>query len=142
MESTLSRVAILGGTGFAGINVRNTLEAFGMQVGIFSRTTDCDLLDLSTAWQKLDSFHPNYIVNCAVLVGSTNYVTDFAADVVDVNMRIVLNAYKIAQQMREVVVINPIANCGYPGVMDFYEENGFWDGPIHPLFYHIAVPVA
>jgi GDP-L-fucose synthase len=47
-------------------------------------------------------------------------------------MRIILNTYKIAQQMREVVVINPIANCGYPGVMDHYEENGFWDGPIHP----------
>ena len=34
--------------------------------------------------------------------------------------------------MREVVVVNPVANCGYPGVMDHYEESGFWDGPIHP----------
>jgi len=47
-------------------------------------------------------------------------------------MRIILNTYKIAQQMREVVVINPIANCGYPGTMDVYEERSFWDGPIHP----------
>ena len=132
MISKNCKVAILGGTGFAGINVRSALESAGMNVAVFSRTTGCDLLDLPTAWAKLDAFHPDYIINCAALVGSVNYVTDFAADVVDVNMRIILNTYKIAQQMRQVVVINPIANCGYPGVMDHYEEAGFWDGPIHP----------
>ena len=132
MNQTSLRVAILGGTGFAGRNVRNALESAGITVGVFSRTTGCDLLDLPTAWAKLDQFRPDYIVNCAALVGSVNYVTDFAADVVDTNMRIILNTYKIAQQMREVVVINPIANCAYPGVMDFYEERGLWDGPIHP----------
>jgi GDP-L-fucose synthase len=126
------RVAVLGGTGFAGRNVRDLLQSAGMSVGVFSRTTGCDLIDLPGAWAKLDMFRPNYIVNCAALVGSVNYVTDFAADVVDVNMRILLNIYKIAQQMREVVIIDPIANCAYPGLMDLYEERGFWDGPIHP----------
>lgn len=132
MTDKSHRVALLGGTGFAGINIRNLLESAGVDVAVFSRTTGCDLLDLPTAWAKLDAFHPDYIVNCAALVGSINYVADFAADVVDVNMRIILNTYKIAQQMRQVVVVNPIANCGYPGVMDHYEEDGFWDGPIHP----------
>jgi GDP-L-fucose synthase len=61
-----------------------------------------------------------------------NYVSDFAAEVVDVNMRLILNVYKLAQQMHDVVVVNPVANCAYPGVMDAYEEKGFWDGPIHP----------
>ncbi len=126
------RIAVLGGTGFAGRNIRNELENAGFEVGVFSRTSGCDLLDLTKSWQCLDAFKPEYIINCAALVGSINYVTDFAADVLDVNMRIILNTYKIAQQMREVVVVNPIANCGYPGVMDHYEEKGFWDGPIHP----------
>jgi GDP-L-fucose synthase len=130
--NTPARVAVLGGTGFVGRNVRNTLESAGVTVGVFSRTTGCDLLDLPTAWAKLDAFRPDYIVNCAALVGSINYVTDFAADVVDVNMRIILNTYKIARQMREAVVVNPIANCAYPGIMDGYEERGFWDGPVHP----------
>jgi GDP-L-fucose synthase len=132
MAKNGKRIALLGGTGFAGRNVRNALEEAGHTVGAFSRTTGCDLLDLPSAWAKLDAFRPDYIINCAALVGSVNFVTDFAADVVDVNMRIVLNTYKIAQQMREVIVVNPIANCAYPGVMDLYEEGGFWDGPIHP----------
>ena len=131
MKTDGVRVAILGGTGFVGQNVRAELESNGMVVQAFSRTTGCDLLDLASTWARLDEFRPHYLVNCAAIVGSINYVTDFAADVVDVNMRMILNIYKIAQQMRTVVVVNPIANCAYPGVMDVYEERGFWDGPIH-----------
>ena len=132
MDNKSIRVAILGGTGFAGRNVRDALEEAGITVGIFSRTTGCDLLDIPSTWARLDTFRPDYIVNCSALVGSVNYVTDFAADVVDTNMRLILNTYKIAQQMREVIVVNPIANCAYPGVMDEYTEQGLWDGPIHP----------
>lgn len=132
MKSLSQRVAILGGTGFAGRNVRNELEAAGLTVAVFSRTTGCDLLDLPTVWARLDAFRPTHIVNCAAHVGSVNYVTDFSADVVDQNMRMLLNIYKIAEQMRETVVINPIANCAYPGVLDTYEEASFWAGPIHP----------
>lgn len=132
MTPTEPRVAVLGGTGFAGRNVRNELESAGMTVAIFSRTTGCDLLDVGSAWAKLDEFRPTHIVNCAAHVGSVNYVADFAADVLDQNMRMLLNMYKVAQQMRETVVINPIANCAYPGVLDTYEETSFWAGPIHP----------
>jgi GDP-L-fucose synthase len=132
MSTTTHRVAILGGTGFAGVSVRKELESAGITVAPFSRTTGCDLLDLPSAWAKLDAFRPTHIVNCAAHVGSVNYVMDFAADVVDQNMRMLLNLYKIAQQMREALVINPVANCAYPGVLDTYCESSFWEGPIHP----------
>lgn len=130
--SIAPKVALLGGTGFAGHSVHNRLKEFGVNVVSFSRTTGCDLMDLPTAWAKLSEFRPDYIVNLAAMVGSANFVTDFAADVVDVNMRLLLNLYKIAQQLREAVIVNPIANCAYPGIMDFYEERGLWDGPLHP----------
>ena len=90
-------------------------------------------MDLHTTWAKLDAFRPDYLVNCAALVGSINYVTDFAADVVDVNMRIVLNTYKAAQQLSDVVVINPIANCAYPGSDGLYEERGLLGRPDSPV---------
>ena len=127
------RVAVLGGTGFAGQNVRDALEGAGMTVGAFSRTTGCGLMDLPMTWARLDAFRPDYIVNCDALVGSVNYVTDFAADVVDVNMRIIMNTYEAAQQLPEVIIINPLANCAYPGVVDQCHERGLWDGPIHPF---------
>jgi len=126
------RVALLGGTGFAGRNVRDELESAGMCVDTFSRTTGCDLLDLPTAWAKLDAFRPTHIVNLAAHVGSVNFVSDFAADVVDLNMRMLLNIYKIAEHMRDTIIINPIANCAYPGILDTYDEASFWLGPVHP----------
>ena len=127
-----SRIAILGGTGFVGSNLRNDLESSGLVVEVFSRTTGCDLKDMSTAWKAIDSFRPSVIVNCAAIVGSVNFVSDYAADVIDENMRIILNTYKIAQNMHDTVIINPVANCGYPGELNDYEEGKFWDGPIHP----------
>jgi len=126
------RVAILGGTGFVGSNLRGELESSGQTVEVFSRTTGCDLRDMPSAWRAIDSFRPSVIVNCAAIVGSVNYVSDFAADVIDENMRIILNTYKIAQKMHDTVIINPVANCGYPGELNDYEERKFQDGPIHP----------
>ena len=126
------RVAIVGGAGFAGQNVRNELDAAGIKTGVFSRSSGCDLMDLPTAFEKLDQFHPTHIVNCAAHVGSVNYVRDFAADVIDHNLRMILNIYRVAQKMRDVIVVNPIANCAYPGVMDTYVESELWSGPIHP----------
>ena len=132
MNSHIQRVAILGGTGFVGSNLRNELESSGQEVEVFSRTTGCDLKDMPTAWKAIDSFRPSVIVNCAAIVGSVNFVSDYAADVIDENIRIILNTYKIAQNMHDTVIINPVANCGYPGELNDYEESKFWDGPIHP----------
>lgn len=127
-----AKVAIVGATGFAGRNVWNLLTEKGYDVHGLSRISGCDLLDLPSAWRAIDAVRPDFIVNCAAHVGSVNYVADFAAAVFDDNMRMLLNLYKIAMQLREVVVINPIANCAYPGEMDVYEESKFWSGPIHP----------
>lgn len=132
MRTAEPRIALLGGTGFAGRNVRNELESAGLLVEVFSRTTGCDLTNLEQSFHAIHAFRPTHIVNCAAVVGSVNYVADFAADVVDQNMRMLLNIYKIAQQMRETLVVNPIANCSYPGEMDDYVETGYWSGPIHP----------
>jgi GDP-L-fucose synthase len=126
------RILILGATGFAGRNVWTHLKDQGCDVHGLSRTSGCDLTRLPSAYRAVEAVRPDYIVNCAAFVGSINFVQDFAADVVDQNMRMLLNLYKIAQQMRETMVINPIANCGYPGALDLYSEKDFWAGPMDP----------
>ena len=76
------------------------------------------------------------MINLAANVGSLNYVTQFAAEVLDVNMRMLLNIFKAAQEaIPNTVLINPIANCGYPGKMDNYVEDEFWEGKIYHPFW-------
>lgn len=131
MKTNQIRVALLGGNGFLGHNVQLELGAAGIAYSVFSRKTGCDLLNLQNARQEIKAFRPTHIVNCAAHVGSVKFVSDYAADVVDQNMRILLNIYAIAQENADVVLINPIANCGYPGTLDHYVETEFWSGPIH-----------
>jgi GDP-L-fucose synthase len=129
---TSPRVLILGATGFAGQNVSALLKGGGLEVHGLSRSSGCDLMDLDAARKAIEPLRPDFIVNCAALVGSINYVQDFAADVVDQNMRMLLNLYKIAQPLHDTTIINPIANCGYPGGMDLFREQDFWAGPLDP----------
>jgi putative NADH-flavin reductase len=61
-EGSGLRIAVLGGTGFAGRSVREHLESAGHQVRAFSRTTGCNLLDLHETWSAIDPFRPDVIV--------------------------------------------------------------------------------
>lgn len=126
------RVLILGNAGFAGTNISNLLKENGYEVHGLSRASGCDLTDLESAARNIGPIDPDFIVNCAAFVGSLNFVQDFAADVVDRNMRMLMNLYKVAHQMGDTVIVNPIANCGYPGAMDLYRERDFWAGPMDP----------
>jgi GDP-L-fucose synthase len=126
------RVAILGGSGFVGRNVLEELEAAGLTVGTFSRRSGCDLLNVERALATLRGFRPSHLVNCAAVVGSVNYVSDFAAEVTDANARLVLSVCRIAQRLSGVIVVNLVANCVYPGASDTCEEAHLWDGPLHP----------
>jgi GDP-L-fucose synthase len=126
------RVAVLGGPGFAGRSILDELNAGGICAQPFSRQTGCDLLDEARALAGLRSFRPTHLVNCAAVVGSVNYLDEFAADVIDVNARLVVNTYRVAEQLAPVVVVNPVASCVYPGTMDVCEESRLWDGPAHP----------
>jgi GDP-L-fucose synthase len=77
-------------------------------------------------------FRPSHIVNCAGHVGSLNYVTQQAADVVLDNTRMILNLYEaIAAECPHALVINPIANCAYPATVNTFEEDHWWDGHLH-----------
>ena len=128
----MKRVAVLGATGFAGKAVCEELEKGSYYVGRFSYSRGCDLLNIGQARRKIKDFAPEFIVNCAARVGSLRYVSEYAGDVIYENMLMALNLYRIVQKMAETVIINPIANCAYPGELAVLEEEKFWNGEIHP----------
>ena len=126
------RVLVLGGHGFAGRSVVAKLLEAGHVVVAASRQDGLDLtsLDQTLAWFSAQK--PEVIVNCAALVGSLNFVTERAAEVVDTNLRMLTNIYRaLAERLPGAVLIQPVANCAFPGELTLYREQDLWAGPIH-----------
>ena len=128
-------IIIIGGNGFVGRNIQEILSAapdINMVTSV-SRENEFNLLE-----EKQNSEHErilrqaDYIINCAADVGSLNYVSEKAAEVIDTNSKICLNLYKIVKNLEaKALIINPIATCGFPGELESYNEANFYNGPIH-----------
>ena len=126
------KILILGGHGFVGKNVTKVLNEINHEVYPLSKRNGLDLTDYINTQKHFNKYKPDIIVNCAAKVGSLNYVTQQAAEVFDINMRMLLNIYKGIQDiLPQSVLINPIANCAYPGNLNEYSEDKFWEGKIH-----------
>ncbi|TKS58506.1 MAG: hypothetical protein EWM72_02944 [Nitrospira sp.] len=126
------KILLLGGHGFVGRNVAEVLQTTKHEVIALSLRNGLDLTDLQSTKKHFLEVEPEIIINCAAMVGSLNLVTKQAAEIVDVNMRVLLNIYKVAHEcIPRVCIINPIANCAFPGHLDSYTEDRLWDGQIH-----------
>jgi len=136
------RILILGGFGFMGRNITPIFDDNEKYV-IFneSRRTDCDITNLSQLKSKLLEINPDIIIYAAANVGSINYVTVNAAEVVHDNTQMYLNLYRAVSEVnKDIIIINPISNCSYPGIIDVQHENLWWDGAIHPSVESYGTP--
>ncbi len=127
------RILILGGFGFLGKTINSVWEDY-VNYEIFneSRRTDCDILNFQQLKTKLNKINPHVIIYAAANVGSVNYVTNYAADVINDNIQMYLNLYKaVLEANKNIIIINPLANCSYPGIIDIQNEDSWWDGKIH-----------
>lgn len=125
-------IILLGGTGFVGRNVSQVLEFDGIEHTKVSRASGVDLRDFQQVLDFFSEIKPSVIVNCAAHVGSLNYVTQQAADVIVDNTQMTLALYQaVAKSKLKPLIINPIANCAYPANLEIYSEEKFWDGSVH-----------
>lgn len=126
------KLLILGGHGFVGKNVVEVLRDSQHELFPISRRDGLDLTDYEVTKRYFSEIKPEVIINCAAEVGSLNYVTERAANVFDINMRMLCNLYKTTEKIvPDAVIVNPVANCAYPGAAEMYTESDFWNGPAH-----------
>ncbi len=126
------RIALLGADGFVGKNVCEVLKENDIHFLSTSRRLGTDLRDVNQSISFFKEAKPDFVINCAAHVGSLNYVTEQAADVVVDNSRMVLSIYEaISKVCPQATVINPIANCAYPAKADTFIEDYWWDGHLH-----------
>jgi len=125
-------IILLGANGFVGRNVTEVLSENNISIIPASRASGIDLRDSEQTSTFFSKNKPAFIINCAAHVGSLNYVTEQAANVISDNARMILGMYEaVAKTCPRAIIINPIANCAYPGKADTFIEDQWWDGHLH-----------
>ena len=128
----MKKILILGGYGFLGKNLNNIFEKSNYLIFNESRKSGCDLFNLDQLVNKLKQLNPDFIINSAAHVGGISYVSKYPADVCHDNSQMYLNIYKAVKIVNsKIVVINPLANCSYPGKVGLQHEELWWDGETH-----------
>lgn len=126
------KVALLGATGFVGKNIGAVLTENNIHFAPASRKTGVDLRDVKKSIDFFEKEKPDIIINCAAHVGSLNYVSIQAGDVITDNCRMIISMYEaISKSCPNALVINPIANCAYPANAEIFVENNWWNGHLH-----------
>ena len=132
------RILILGGSGFIGTNLKRVIDAKS-DVLSFSRSAGHDLRDYEASSTACIDFEPDVIFNLACHGGSLHYVTKFAADVINDNIAMSLNLYKIAQSLPyKPLIVNAISNCSYPGDSGVQSEPNWLSGSVHDSVFPFA----
>jgi GDP-L-fucose synthase len=126
-------ILVLGATGFLGRNVNRVLrQQPALKITESSRHQGTDLTNYDQCRELVRESKPDYVINCAAHVGSLNYVTQMAANVVLDNSRMILNMYEaLADSAPAAIVLNPIANCAYPATADTFTEDKWMSGHLH-----------
>ena len=115
-----------------GKNLNEIFKDSKHQIFNESRRTGCDITNYEILKEKIKVINPDIIIHAAAHVGSISYVTKYSAEVVHDNTLMYINLYKAVSDVnKNIIIINPISNCSYPGIIDIQNEENWWNGVIH-----------
>ena len=137
----MQKILVLGGFGFMGKNLNQIFKDSEYQLFNESRRTGCDMTDINQLASTIKKIQPDVIINAAAHVGSIAYVTKYAGDVCRDNSLMYINLYQVVSEIdKNIIIINPISNCSYPGIIDIQHEENWWDGQIHQSVESYGTP--
>lgn len=127
------KIALLGHNGFVGRNVVEEFKKQGIDFFPVSRKEGFDLRKKEDNIRFLEESGCSVVLNCSAHVGSLNYVTEKAADIVSDNTHMILSLYESVKEVNpDICIIQPIANCAFPAAASLFKEDDLWNGPLHP----------
>jgi GDP-L-fucose synthase len=137
----MKKILVLGGEGFMGKNIQEVFYESEHEITYRSRRTGTDMTDFISLTNTLSKVNPDIIIHAAAHVGSVGYVSKHSATVVHDNTAMYLTLYEAVNTYnKDIIIINPISNCSYPGIVDVQHEKNWWDGPIHESVESYGTP--
>lgn len=126
------RILLLGNTGYLGSQVeKELLKKSYVFIGA-SKSNGVDCSNYKQLKNIILNFKPNFIINCAALTGGVHFVNKYSGDILDKNIRIGINLYKVvAKHYPSSIIINTIANCIYPSDLELQTEEKIFYGLPH-----------
>ena len=134
------RVLIVGSEGFLGGWVKKLLLEDNEHELIEIRgKSDLNIINIESLNKYFLKHKPQAVINCAAFVGGISYGYKFPAKMLYENSKMALNLYQVSNENKVTILVNPISNCAYPGHLDTYKEDNFYDGPPHDSVYNYGM---
>ena len=133
---------ILGSSGFVGKNIKDyfkNLDSELYEVDFLDGSKDIDLANFDNLNEIITSIKPSKVINCSSFVGGIAYGYKYPAKILHLNSQMILNIYKSCQINEVSMLVNPISNCAYPGNLNYYQEDEFWNGKPHESVFNYAM---
>jgi GDP-L-fucose synthase len=120
--------------------VQRQLVAAGSDFTPASKSLGTDLTDVRQTIDLFERVRPAFVLNCAGYTGGIQFGYEHSAEIFRDNLRMTINLLEAATATGVTRIVNPIANCAYPGSATLFQEQNFWDGPLHEsvLAYGLA----
>ena len=137
----MKKFLVFGGYGFLGKNISEIFSENDYEMFYYSRRNGVDLRNENDVMGVLNKTNPDIIIHAAAHVGSINYVSNNSSEVIYDNSQMYLTLYKCVSEFNNnIIIINPISNCSYPGYIDIQTEESWWEGRIHESVESYGLP--
>jgi GDP-L-fucose synthase len=136
----MTKVVVLGGSGFLGANVVDVFQRREYQVEACSRRSGVDARQERMLTAYLQRMKPDILVHCAAHVGGIAYNAKCPTAIFEDNLLLGYAVVRAACSAGIKKLVNIMPNCTYPGEMELYTESRWWDGPMHPTVLTYGMP--
>lgn len=90
-----------------------------------------DLRDEAATLAFFEEHQPEYVLNCASFVGGIQFGYKHPVELFQNNLKMTQSLLNAAHKTGVKRIVNPISNCAYPAEATLFQEDAFWDGPLH-----------